>query len=711
MEYNPRSIEEKWKHYWDKNQTYKVTNDSDKPKYYVLDMFPYPSGSGLHVGHPLGYIASDIFSRYKRLNGFNVLHPMGYDAFGLPAEQYAIQTGVHPAESTADNIKRYRGQMDNLGFSYDWSREVQTSNPKYYRWTQWIFLKLFSHYYNIASDKAEPIEELISIFEKEGNATVKAATAQETVFTSEEWAAMSPKEKDDVLMNYRLAYRKVGYVNWCEALGTVLANDEIKDGLSERGGYPVIKKEMMQWSLRITAYAERLLTGLDKLEWSDALKAMQSNWIGRSEGASIFFDVEGFGEKIEVFTTRPDTIFGATFMVLAPEHDYVAQITTPEQQREVDKYLEYASSRSERERMSDVKTVTGAFTGAYAINPFNGARVPIYIADYVLKDYGTGAIMAVPSDDDRDLLQDEKHAQWAVQKISELEKNANKKPFFMGLGFVRPHTPLHAVDKYFDMFPLDEIELDNWQPNDDNDTFWKENFDSVNSKGSRYYRQLVKSYNGDRELAMKKFLQAYLACIAFVDDQIGLVIDALDKSKLKENTIVVLTSDHGWQMGEKNYLFKNSPWEESARVPLVIRAPKGTKGGKVKHPVSLIDIFPTLIEYCSLKGDTKKNEKGADISGFSLKPFIEKPNTNCWKGPNGALTVVGNFLKKSRLKEKQNYSYRTENFRYILYSNGKEELYDHRNDPYEWNNLAYNDKFKRTKKSLHKEMQKIINMK
>jgi leucyl-tRNA synthetase len=402
MEYNPRSIEEKWKHYWDKNQTYKVTNDSDKPKYYVLDMFPYPSGAGLHVGHPLGYIASDIFSRYKRLNGFNVLHPMGYDAFGLPAEQYAISTGVHPADSTAENVKRYRGQMDNLGFSYDWSREVQTSDPKYYRWTQWIFLNLFSHYYNTEANKAAPIEELISLFEKEGNATAKATSAQETIFTAEEWAAMSPKAKDNVLMNYRLAYRKVGHVNWCEALGTVLANDEIKDGLSERGGYPVVKKEMMQWSLRITAYAERLLTGLDKLDWSDALKAMQKNWIGRSEGAAIFFDVENFDEKIEVFTTRPDTIFGATFMVLAPEHDYVAQITTAEQQREVDKYLEYVNARSERERVAEVKTVTGAFTGAYAINPFNGARVPIYIAEYVLKDYGTGAIMAVPSDDERD---------------------------------------------------------------------------------------------------------------------------------------------------------------------------------------------------------------------------------------------------------------------------------------------------------------------
>jgi len=402
MDYNPRSIEKKWKNYWEENQTYKVSNDSDKPKFYVLDMFPYPSGSGLHVGHPLGYIASDIFSRYKRLNGFNVLHPMGYDAFGLPAEQYAIQTGVHPAESTAENIKRYRGQMDNLGFSYDWSREVMTSDPKYYKWTQWIFLKLFSHYYDTSLNKAQPIEGLIATFEKEGNANVKAAHAQETTFSAGEWTLMSAKEKDVVLMNYRLGYRKVGYVNWCEALGTVLANDEVKDGVSERGGFPVEKKAMMQWALRITAYAERLLNGLDTVEWSEALKAMQSNWIGRSEGASVVFDVEGVDDTIEVFTTRPDTIFGATFMVLAPEHDLVELITTKEQSHKIDKYLEYVKSRSERERMSEVKTVTGEFTGGHAINPFNGAKVPIYIAEYVLKDYGTGAIMAVPSDDERD---------------------------------------------------------------------------------------------------------------------------------------------------------------------------------------------------------------------------------------------------------------------------------------------------------------------
>ncbi len=403
MDYNPRTIEKKWKEYWEKNETYKVSNESDKPKFYVLDMFPYPSGSGLHVGHPLGYIASDIFARYKRLKGFNVLHPMGYDAFGLPAEQYAIQSGVHPAQSTAENIKRYRGQMDNLGFSYDWSREVQTSDPKYYKWTQWIFLELFTHYYDTKLEKAQPIENLVAVFEKEGNGKVAAAHAEESTFTADEWAAMSPKAKDDVLMNYRLAYRNVGYVNWCEALGTVLANDEVKDGVSERGGYPVEKKAMMQWALRITAYAERLLNGLETVEWSEALKAMQSNWIGRSEGASMFFDIADGDGQIEIFTTRPDTIFGATFMVLAPEHDLVAQITTEAQQAKIDKYLAYVNARSERERMAEVKTVTGEFTGGYAINPFNGDKIPIYIAEYVLKDYGTGAIMAVPSDDERDL--------------------------------------------------------------------------------------------------------------------------------------------------------------------------------------------------------------------------------------------------------------------------------------------------------------------
>ncbi len=402
MDYSPRDIEQKWKQYWEDNDTYKVSNRSDKPKYYVLDMFPYPSGSGLHVGHPLGYIASDIYSRYKRLQGFNVLHPMGYDAFGLPAEQYAIESGVHPAVSTFENIARFRKQMDNLGFSYDWSREVMTCDPAYYKWTQWIFLQLFHHYYDTEAGKAMPIAGLTARFEREGNAGLRAATTQDRIFSAAEWKNMTAREKDEVLMNYRLAYRRITYVNWCEALGTVLANDEVKDGVSERGGFPVERKPMMQWSLRITAYAERLLNDLQELEWSDSMKAMQSNWIGRSEGAQLFFDLEGSDEKIEIYTTRADTIFGATFMVLAPEHELVAKLTTPQQQAAVDEYLEYVKTRSERDRVADVKAVTGAFIGAYALNPFNGAKIPIWISEYVLKDYGTGAIMAVPADDERD---------------------------------------------------------------------------------------------------------------------------------------------------------------------------------------------------------------------------------------------------------------------------------------------------------------------
>jgi len=402
MDYNPREIEPKWKKYWEAQQVYRVSNDSDRPKYYVLDMFPYPSGAGLHVGHPLGYIASDIFARYKRLRGFNVLHPMGYDAFGLPAEQYAIETGIHPARSTRDNINRYREQLDNLGFSFDWSREVRTCDPRFYKWTQWIFLQLYKNYYDLDLDRAAPIEALTERFAKEGNAQVRAATTQETTFSAEAWKKMSAKEQDDILMNYRLAYRKETFVNWCEALGTVLANDEVKEGLSERGGHPVERKPMLQWSLRITAYAERLLSDLQELEWSDAMKKMQSNWIGRSEGAQLFFQLIDSEHAIEVFTTRPDTIFGATYMVLAPEHELVDQITTPEQRPVINEYLEYVKSRSERERMSEVKEVTGAFTGAYALNPFTEEQIPVWIGEYVLKDYGAGAIMAVPSDDDRD---------------------------------------------------------------------------------------------------------------------------------------------------------------------------------------------------------------------------------------------------------------------------------------------------------------------
>jgi leucyl-tRNA synthetase len=415
MDYNPRQIEQKWKEFWNKNQIYKVTNSTKKPKFYVLDMFPYPSGSGLHVGHPLGYIASDIFARYKRHKGFNVLHPMGYDAFGLPAEQYAIQTGVHPATSTDENIERYREQLDNIGFSFDWSRQVKTSDPSYYKWTQWLFLQLFENYYDNDVNKASSIEDLKNRFATEGNTTVNAATTQEETFSAPEWNAMTAGEQDDILMNYRLAYRKVGYVNWCEELGTVLANDEVKDGVSERGGFAVERRAMLQWSLRITAYAEKMLNSLEALEWTDSLKAQQRNWIGRSEGAIVFFDIdptpstrEGRSEtsesqeKIEVFTTRPDTVFGVTFMVLAPEHDFVSEITTAAQKNEIEEYLTYVNTRSERERMAEVKEVTGAFTGAYAINPFTNTRIPIYISEYVLKDYGTGAIMAVPSDDERD---------------------------------------------------------------------------------------------------------------------------------------------------------------------------------------------------------------------------------------------------------------------------------------------------------------------
>ncbi|HMQ07773.1 MAG TPA: leucine--tRNA ligase [Saprospiraceae bacterium] len=402
MDFQPSVIEKKWKKYWTESQVYKVENDSSKPKFYVLDMFPYPSGSGLHVGHPLGYIASDIYARYKRLKGFNVLHPMGYDAFGLPAEQYAIQSGIHPSISTDQNISQYRKQLDNIGFSFDWSREVKTSDPSYYKWTQWIFLQLFHHYYDRDENKAKPITDLIKTFEKAGNTKVNAHHSHEGFFTAGEWLSMDAIKKDEVLMGYRLAYRKTGYVNWCEALGTVLANDEVRDGFSERGGYPVEKRAMKQWSLRITAYAERLLNDLDHLDWSDSLKMMQRNWIGRSEGAQLFFDLDGHSEKIEIFTTRPDTIFGATYMVLAPEHDLVDRITTASQKKQVDEYKQYVSSRSEVDRMSEVKEVTGVFTGAYAIHPFTKEKIPVWIGEYVLKDYGTGAIMAVPSDDERD---------------------------------------------------------------------------------------------------------------------------------------------------------------------------------------------------------------------------------------------------------------------------------------------------------------------
>jgi leucyl-tRNA synthetase len=402
MEYNFRELEPRWQKEWQRRATYKVSVDPSKPKYYVLDMFPYPSGAGLHVGHPLGYIASDIYTRYKRLGGFNVLHPMGFDAFGLPAEQYAIQTGQHPAVTTAANIARYREQMDKLGFSYDWDRCVETSDPAYYKWTQWAFVKMFESYYCLDEKQARPIAELIPVFETQGNEGLNAACTVEMHFTAEKWNSMTEWQKSDVLMNYRLAYRASTMVNWCEALGTVLANDEVKDGLSERGGHPVEQKRMQQWLLRVSAYAERLLGGLDDLAWSESLKEIQRNWIGKSTGAQMFFDIKGSVKKLEVFTTRPDTIYGVTFMVLAPEHDYNKWLPTEGQRKAVDDYIAAAKKRSGRERIADTRRVTGVFTGAYAVNPFTGGEIPIYISDYVLAGYGTGAIMAVPAHDSRD---------------------------------------------------------------------------------------------------------------------------------------------------------------------------------------------------------------------------------------------------------------------------------------------------------------------
>ena len=402
MQYHPSGIEKKWQTYWAKNGVYKINNTSNRPKYYVLDMFPYPSGAGLHVGHPLGYIASDIIARYKRLKGYNVLHPMGYDAFGLPAEQYAIETGVHPAISTDKNIKTFRAQLQNIGFSYDWSREIKTCDPGFYKWTQWIFLQMYQHYYDTGVDKALPIKELINQFEKDGNTKVQAAHNADRTFTADQWQQMSHKQKDDILMCYRLMYRKKSFVNWCEALGTVLANDEVKDGVSERGGHPVIKKSMMQWSMRTTAYAQRLLDGIEKVEWPKSLKLMQQNWIGRSEGARIQFEVLDSPYRFEVFTTRPDTIFGVSFMVFAPEHELIDKITTADQLTEIERYKNYVSMRSDRDRLSDSKKVTGAFTGAYVTHPFTGESLPVWISEYVLLDYGCGAIMAVPSEDKRD---------------------------------------------------------------------------------------------------------------------------------------------------------------------------------------------------------------------------------------------------------------------------------------------------------------------
>ncbi len=402
MKLDYAQIEYKWKKNWEASGLYRVSEDPSRPKFYVLDMFPYPSGAGLHVGHPLGYVASDIYSRYKRMKGFNVLHPMGFDAFGLPAEQYALDTGVHPADSTRVNTERYRGQLDNLGCSFDWSREVSTHDPAFYRWTQWIFLQLYQHYYDPVEQKAKPISQLESLFAKYGSEGVNATHARHTPFTDTEWKQMSEAAQHQMLMNYRLAFRKAGYVNWCEALGTVLANDEVKDGVSERGGFPVVQKEMLQWSLRITAYAERLLSGLDDVDWSESLKTIQRNWIGRSEGAYVDFRIQGHDAAVRVFTTRPDTIYGCTFMVLAPDHDLVSQITTSAQRSEVDAFVHMVKQKAATARESHQKQSNGVFTGAMAIHPITKETIPVWIADYVLKDYGTGAIMAVPGDDERD---------------------------------------------------------------------------------------------------------------------------------------------------------------------------------------------------------------------------------------------------------------------------------------------------------------------
>ena len=430
MPLDPKAYEDKWRTHWRERGTYRVETPRPgqpaRPKYYVLDMFPYPSGAGLHVGHPLGYIASDIVARHKRMSGHNVLHPMGYDSFGLPAEQYAIQTGIHPAESTATNIARYREQFELIGFSFDWSREVRTSDPGYYRWTQWAFARMFDSYYDTAADRARPIDELVEAFAKTGSAGVLAAASQVHEFTPAEWGGFSRKRQAEVLMDYRIAYRRETFVNWCEALGTVLANDEIKDGVSERGGFPVERRPMLQWCLRTSAYAQRLLDDLDGLDWTESLKTQQRNWIGRSTGAEVRFALAGDSDlQIEVYTTRPDTIFGTTFMVLAPEHPLVATLTTPAQREAVEAYRERAAGRSDIERQADAKEVSGVFTGAYATNPLSGRELPIYVAEYVLMDYGTGAIMAVPSDDERD----ERFARhFGLEIIPVVERPAGSKP-------------------------------------------------------------------------------------------------------------------------------------------------------------------------------------------------------------------------------------------------------------------------------------------
>lgn len=462
MDYSHKSIEKKWQKFWAERGTFKTSESTDKPKYYVLDMFPYPSGAGLHVGHPLGYIASDIFSRYKRLKGFNVLHPMGYDSFGLPAEQYAIQTGQHPAITTETNINRYREQLDNIGFSYDWSREVRTSDPSFYKWTQWIFMQLFNSWYNKDADKAESIDTLIQKFETSGTQGVNASCDEDILsFTAEEWKAFTEEEQQRELLKYRLAYLRESTVNWCPALGTVLANDEVINGVSERGGYPVEQKKMMQWSLRITAYADRLLRGLETVDWPEPVIEMQRNWIGKSEGASVKFPVPQLNTEIEVFTTRVDTIFGVTFIVLAPEHELVSALTTEGQRTEVEAYIEKTAKKSELDRMADTKTVSGAFTGSYAKHPLTGEDVQIWIADYVLAGYGTGAVMAVPSGDQRDYLF-AKHFNLPIIPISDTQNieeaaDPNKDGRYINSGFINGMTYAEAVPAL--IAKLEELKL------------------------------------------------------------------------------------------------------------------------------------------------------------------------------------------------------------------------------------------------------------
>ena len=454
MFYNHQEIEKKWQKFWGENQTFKSQqpSESSKPKYYVLDMFPYPSGAGLHVGHPLGYIASDIYARFKRHQGYNVLHPVGYDSFGLPAEQYAIQTGQHPAVTTEENINRYEQQLKKIGFSFDWSREIRTSDPAYYRWTQWIFIELFHSWYNKAADRAENISTLVAHFEKFGTENFDAVQSEELNFTAEEWLNASEADKQDILLNYRMAYRAETTVNWCPALGTVLANDEVKDGKSERGGYPVYQKKMMQWSMRITAYSDRLLRGLDGLDWSEAVKESQRNWIGKSEGALVKFGIKGSDDFIEVFTTRPDTIFGVSFVTLAPEHELVSKITTPEQKEAVEAYIEATSKRSERDRMADVKTISGVFTGAYAEHPITKEPVPIWLGDYVLAGYGTGAVMAVPAGDERDFAF-AKHFDIEIKNI--FDKDISEKAFTEKEGMVYQNSEfLNGCSSYHEAVKL-----------------------------------------------------------------------------------------------------------------------------------------------------------------------------------------------------------------------------------------------------------------